>query len=304
MEQETKIGLGIGGAIVLIVLFLIFSPITIIGANQKGLKFTFGKISQATYDNGIYFHWPMPIQSFKKYTTQPMMIEQDIKVDDNGAATKDKQTLGTTLTLFYKYDSNRLTEMYTQYGEQRIKEILTKALMETMKAEVGKYTIDEVIPGQDKIRKDALTILKEKTSQYPVTITELNTTNYTWSDAYDAQIQETLARTQQVKQKEQEKNMAEQTAGIGVVQAEAEKKIAITKAEGEKAAAQLMAEAKALEGEGIRKYNESVRSNMEQEIKFRELEIAKIRAEKWNGVNVPNNMYGPIPVNTVGGVQQ
>jgi len=166
-----------------------------------------------------------------------------------------------------------------------------------MKAEIGKYTIDEVIPGQDKIRNDAFSTLKEKLSDYPVIITELNTTNYNWSSEYDAQIKETMNRTQQVKQKEQEKNMAEQTAGIGVVQAEAEKKINITKAEGEKAAAQLRADAKALEGEGIRKYNESIRANMDQEIKFRELEIAKIKAEKWDGKLIPSQVFSPIPLN-------
>ena len=36
----------------------------------------------------------------------------------------------------------------------------------------------------------------------------------------------------------------------------------IAKAEGEKEAAKLRAEAKALEGEGIRKYNASVQQNM------------------------------------------
>jgi len=42
---------------------------------------------------------------------------------------------------------------------------------------------------------------------------------------------------------------------------------------------------------------------MDQELAFRELEIKKIEKEKWNGQYVPNNMYGPIPVNTVGGIK-
>jgi hypothetical protein len=37
---------------------------------------------------------------------------------------------------------------------------------------------------------------------------------------------------------------------------------------------------------------------MELELKLKTLEIEKILAEKWNGVRVPQNNYGPIPVFT------
>lgn len=72
----------------------------------------------------------------------------------------------------------------------------------------------------------------------------------------------------------------------------------IATAEGEKAAAALRAEAKALEGEGIRKYNNSVQANMQLEIQLRELDNEKARIERWDGHYVPNNNYGPIPVQT------
>lgn len=37
---------------------------------------------------------------------------------------------------------------------------------------------------------------------------------------------------------------------------------------------------------------------MTLELKLRELEIEKIKAERWNGQYVPTNNYGPIPVQT------
>jgi DUF4097 and DUF4098 domain-containing protein YvlB len=71
---------------------------------------------------------------------------------------------------------------------------------------------------------------------------------------------------------------------------------------GEKQRVALEDEAKVLEAEGIRKYNEAIAQNLNIEIRLRELEIEKIRVERWDGKYVPNNMYGPIPVNT-GGIQ-
>jgi hypothetical protein len=101
-----------------------------------------------------------------------------------------------------------------------------------------------------------------------------------------------MEKAQQVKQAEQELLITQQNAQKKVKEAEADKQ-----------ATQLQAEAKALEGEGIRKYNDSVATNWDIELKKLQLQIELKRVEKWNGIYVPNNMYGPIPVNTSGGVQ-
>ena len=55
-----------------------------------------------------------------------------------------------------------------------------------------------------------------------------------------------------------------------------------------------------LKGEGIRKYNQAITANpknMELEIKLKELEIEKLRVEKWNWEYVSNNNYMPVPYN-------
>lgn len=107
-----------------------------------------------------------------------------------------------------------------------------------------------------------------------------------------------MNRSQQVKQKEQELLIAEQEAQKQVKVAEATKTALITQAEGDKEAAALRADAKALEGEGIRKYNEAVALNWGIELKKIELENERLRINRWNGVYVPTNNYGPIPVQT------
>jgi hypothetical protein len=50
----------------------------------------------------------------------------------------------------------------------------------------------------------------------------------------------------------------------------------------------LNADAKALEGEGIRKYNQSIAATLDTEIKLRQLKIDQTKADRWNGQNVPN----------------
>lgn len=292
--------------VVVIIAFIILAmlnPLYKINATQRGLVLNWGAVDNNVIQPGLHMRVPFQ-QSIIKVSIQPIQLDEDVPVTEEGAITKDNQTIGSNMTIFYKYIPDQLPQMYSQYGTQKLGDIIAQTLKESFKAEIGNYTIFELATMQDQVRNNTFVRLQTKLAGYPINLTELKITNYDWSDDFDAQIKETMNRSQQVKQKEQEKLMAEQEAQKGVVQASAQKQILITTAEGEKGAAQLRADAKALEGEGIKKYNQAVAVNWDIELQKMNLEIAKIKAERWNGVFVPNNMYGPIPVNTTGGVQQ
>jgi regulator of protease activity HflC (stomatin/prohibitin superfamily) len=94
---------------------------------------------------------------------------------------------------------------------------------------------------------------------------------------------------------------AERDAEINL--AEGNRQSVVIRAEGEKQKVALEAEAKILEGEGIRQYNQAISQNLSIEIRLRELEIESKRVERWDGKYVPNNVYGPIPIDSQGGVQ-
>lgn len=92
-----------------------------------------------------------------------------------------------------------------------------------------------------------------------------------------------------------------------IVEAEAQKQVkqASAKLEAEKlnaeaikVKAQAEADAKRLEGEGIAAYNKLIAKNQELEIRLKELEIEKIKAERWDGREVANY----IPLTAAGGI--
>lgn len=107
-----------------------------------------------------------------------------------------------------------------------------------------------------------------------------------------------MKRAQQVKQAEQELLITEQQANKQVKQAEAKKQALITEAEGEYASTKIRAEAKVLEGEGIRKYNESIAKTLNVQIQLKKLDIMEIEKTRWDGHYVPKYWYAPIPVQT------
>jgi len=287
MNKLVKYGIAF---VVCLVLFLIFKPFEIVDAGNKGLKFRMGAIQDTVLDQG--FNGMMPfVESIKEITIRPIQLDDKVEVGTGGAITKDNQTIGADMTIFYSYDQNKLVSVYKDYGTEKLTSIISTTLKESFKGVIGNYTIFELPVKQDEIRAKTYELVKSKMSGYPVGITELKVTNYDWSDDFDKQIKTTMERAQQVKQAEQE---------LLITQQQAQKKV--KEAEADKQATQLQAEAKALEGEGLRKYNESVAKNWDIELRKLQIQVEMKRIEKWNGQYVANNNYGPIPVET-GSVQ-
>jgi regulator of protease activity HflC (stomatin/prohibitin superfamily) len=282
-------------AAIFIFVLMVFNPIVFIQSHERGLKFTMGAISNKILDNGIHFKVPY-IQKIESVSVRPIQKDNKIEVDKDGAITKDNQTIGATMIIFYVYQQDNLVKMWKDYGEDKIASLVTSATKESFKSTIGTFTIFELPFTQEKTRNKTLKAIKKKLAIYPIDITEFRITNYDWSGEFDTQIQNTMKKAQEVKQKEQEVKIAELEAQKSVKQAEATKQSNITIAEGNKIATQLAAEAKVLEGEGLRKYNESIRATQDIEIKLRQLNIEMCKIEKWNGVYVANNNYGPIPI--------
>jgi regulator of protease activity HflC (stomatin/prohibitin superfamily) len=286
------------GIIVFIMVFaLAMGSFTIVNSGFKGLKFTMGELDDVELEEGLHFKLPF-VQNIKEVTIQPIEQQINIPVGEDGAITKDNQTIGTTITLFYRYKNGKLAQLYREYGLTQIELITKKGIEESFKKTIGTYTIFEIASRQQEIISKLVETIRADSEKYPIDVTDIKVTNFDWSDAFDKQIEETMKRAQEVKQKEQELLITEQEANKKIKVAEATKNALITEAQGKYESTKILAEAKVLEGEGIRKYNESIAKNLNVEIKLKELEIKKIEKNKWNGQYVPLYWYAPIPVQT------
>ena len=288
-------------AIGAIIFFLFLNPLVIIPSGERGLRFTWGAVNNEELEDGLSIRIPI-MHKIEGVSIQPQEITFQIEVGQDGAITKDNQSIGVTIIIYYKRQIGKLAHLWSDVGLEVMESIIKQTVKENYKQTAGQYTIFEIAFIQEKIRAKVNELTKANLTLYPIEITELKITNYDWSEAFEKQIEETMQRAQQVKQKEQELLIEEQDAQKKVKRSEANKTSMVLEAEGRKESARLDADAKALEGEGIRKYNESIRLNMAQEIEFRKLKIEQVKAERWNGQYVPTNNYGPIPLQT-GGIQ-
>lgn len=285
---------------VVVVLVLFFTSVRIVSANERGIKYTFGKANQEVLEPGLHFCIPF-VTSIKTWSIAPRKLALDISKDDGGAISRDNQIIGVRLIIYWSYVPEKLYIAATKWDRSAIENMLASLSNSTIKTVIGKYTIFDLAPNQDKIGEEIKSKMDSQMRDYPIALEQLNISNFDWSAEFDRQIAETMNRAQQVKQSEQEANVAEQQNKKKIIEAQAKANALVAEAEGQKKAAQLKADALRIEAQGIADANKlkSQASSLEyQRLQWKyeiDLERAKHLAP---GVETP--LY--IPLTAAGGI--
>lgn len=293
---QTFVGLIVAIAVIAAIAF---SSISIIEPSERGIQVTLGKIQGATLEPGMVFHPPF-ITQIRKISMVPSTMSIDLSIGADSAVTQDLQAVGTTCNLQWRYVGSNVRAMVEEYSRSNVEQAIRSAVLSAVKSSIGRYSIYDITSKQVEITAEVADLAKSRTAQYPIEITQLTLNNFDWSREFDAQISETMARTQQVRQAEQDLLIAEQTAQKQVREAEAERQAITIRAEAALEKAKLDAEAQQIAGDALAYYNSRVAQNLNVEIRLREIENEKLRIEKWDGHYVPEQTYYPIPVNHTG----
>ncbi len=280
--------------VVLLLGFIVFlNSYQVIEPDERGVAVRLGEItSEEPIQPG--FHWKVPfLTSIETFSIVPKTYEVTFTVGDDGAITKDMQTLGATVVVRYNYDENRIIEIVKKYRNSAIIENAMKdCIKASLKETTGKYSIYDLVSQQDAITAQVSeVVLKRMQDNYPVLINSTTITNFDWSEDFDKQIRETANRTQQVKQAEQEANIAAAQAQKLVKEAEARKQAAELDAEAEIATARGAAEAKRLAADAQAYENQKIAQNLATMQAQWNYEVNLQRAKNWNGKEVPDAAY-------------
>jgi regulator of protease activity HflC (stomatin/prohibitin superfamily) len=303
------------GIILIVAVSLGLNCCSSVGPTEKGVMLTFGKPSDESLDPGLHFKSPIG-QEIRTWDLSPIEYSKTFSVGQDGAISKDMQTIGVTFTLYWKYDPDRISEIARNFSnEQKIYQPLSTAAKAALKAEIGKYSVEEIIQNQAKITENVRSTFEsdKDISNLPIIIQSLKIDNWDWDDSYEKMIKATMTRKQEVEQMKQEVALSEQAAQKQVKEAEAEKQrieleseaalikaqkeaeANIARAEGEAQAKKVKAEADRYEAEQIARAAEMKKAQWKHEENILELQ-AKLEHEKsWDGKLPPN--YIPIAAN-------
>ena len=280
----------------LLVLITCINSCSVIDPTEEAVVVTLGNVDESSIGPGMHFKAPF-VQQFRKIDKTPKEYKKSIPLGEKALITKDGQSLGVDFTLTWKYSDGSAVTVAKKYSSNdALYNLISNPCKQAFKSEIGKLEALEFVGKQDDVIASVISKVVTESARLnlPIEVLNLVIENINWDPGFEQQIKKTAEMRAQVEQANQDalKEAANQQKTVAI--ATAKKDAAVQEAEAELVKAQKAAEAKKVEADALAYYNTKVAQNLQVEIKLKELEIEKIRAEKWNGVEVSSqSVYVP-----------
>ena len=302
-KRNGFIGGVIIGVIIIIGLIVFFSCMKKVPAGYTGVVYDMrGGIQDKTLSQGWHFVGPT-----KKVTLYSIGIEQsyltsgdegDSPHDDSfETSSSDGKGLMVDLTFTYRYDPDRVTELFTRFKGQsgrEVRDIFIKPNIISWTKEVtAQYPVTDILGDKRaELNKAVAEYVKNKFEPYGIIIENASLINIDADEETRAQVQRRVNAVQELELAQTEKKTAQvkadQEKAVALTKAEQEKETAIILAEQEKEAAVINAEQAKIKAEGqaeatrIKAQADAEANKLIAESLTPEL-IEKIRYERWDG---------------------
>lgn len=206
----------IGVIIAFFAVILIFNSFTTVRAGHSGVVVTFGEVSERVLSEGLHFKIP--------FAQNIVLVDNRVQKAEAvcSAASKDLQTVSSTVAVNYKVLNSRSADMYKNVGMDYEAIIITPAIQECVKAVTAKFTAEELITNRQSIGDQMMELLKAKVSDYGIEIQIFNITTFDFTAEYNAAIEAKQTAQQNALKAEQDLQRIKVEAEQKIVQAEAE----------------------------------------------------------------------------------
>ncbi len=209
-------GFVIAGIILLFVLITAFSSVITVASGTVGVVSVFGAVRDEPLYEGLHTVIPF-VTSVSKINTKTQKVEAIC-----AAASKDLQTISTTIVVNYHVVDSNAPVLYRTvgYGYQDI--IIVPAIQESVKAVTAQYSAEELITKRQLVSQGISDKLSEKIGSYGLVIEVFNITDLSFSESFNAAIEAKQTAQQEALKAEQDLNRIKIEAEQKVVNAQAE----------------------------------------------------------------------------------
>lgn len=217
--STTRMGIICGIALVVLfaALFTI-SGMTKIDSGNRGVEVVFGKVSEQTYSEGLYFFNPISTKIIEFNT------KENIAEVTESAFSSDVQQATITVKALVYPDRNIINELYQNYGQDFMQKLVEPVLVGQIKEVAGKFSAVDMVTKRDALQQAILKSVSEELAKRSITVTRLDIT--------DLQLREEFKQAVEAKVIAQQE--AERAKNITVkIEEEAKQKVIAAKAEAE-----------------------------------------------------------------------
>lgn len=196
-----------------VVLFLIFC-VRVVGVGEVGIITRFGTISRQA-GSGIMLKLPWPVEHLVKMNVQIQKEQQDAS-----AATKDLQTVTTTLALNYHLTPSTADDVYRTIGVDYKDRIIDPLLQETIKSVSSQYNADQLISERPRVEATSLKELQQKLQKRGISVDNVSIVNFDFSADFNKAIEQKQVAQQNAQKAQYDLQTAQLQAQAQDVQAQ------------------------------------------------------------------------------------
>lgn len=216
--EEFKGGLIAVGLVAVSVLFIFCNPISIVGAGERGVKVTMGKVSPQSYSEGVHFVTPF---ISKIHTMNVKTQKSNIKTQ---VYTKDIQQATISYVVNYNLQADNAHKMYREVGKNYQDIVLTPVVEATLKDVIGKWNAQDLVANREKATKEILSKLQEHLVDNYIVVTDFQITAINYSDVFEKAIESKVTAEQEALKAKNKTVQIQEEAKQKVISAEAEAK--------------------------------------------------------------------------------
>ena len=199
--------------VILIAVVLFFMSINRVDAGYVGVITRWGAVNRVVYP-GI--SWKIPIaEGIRKMDVRTQKDQVDAT-----AASKNLQTVTSTIAVNYHLDGQYAAAVYQSVGMNYVDVLIAPAVQNIFKATTANFTAEELITKREQVRLDAEKALAEQLLAYHVIVENFNIVNFDFSPEFNASIEAKQVAQQQVETAKQLLAKAQIEAQTAVAQAQ------------------------------------------------------------------------------------
>ena len=213
---------GLAGVVAVIVLFvlmvLLCNPIVVVGAGERGVKVTLGKVSQESFGEGMHLITPYVSKIVKmdvktqKYSTQTHVY------------TKDIQQAKISYVVNYNLLADSAYRMYQEVGMDYVSKVINPVLEGTIKDVIGKWNAQDLVANREEATNDILFKLREQLIDRYVNVTSFQIVDINYSEVFERAIESKVTAEQDALKAKNKTVQIQEEARQKVISAEAEAK--------------------------------------------------------------------------------
>lgn len=157
---------------------------------NRGIKKTWGKVTEESLPPGLYFYNPFSSSIFE------MSVKEEKLEIKTACFTKDTQTVNVEATITYYPDPSLIHKIYSQFGSEWENKVIAPAVLGSLKDAIGQYIADDLVSKREAVKMAAQKEVVEALKQRSINITRLDLTNLDFDDAYEKAVEQKVVAIQ------------------------------------------------------------------------------------------------------------